>query len=73
MVCGRFMNIGGPQGANVDHDHNTGLVRGILCGTCNTALGQMQDDPDLIRQLALYAETHAGLHASFAGAGPTSL
>ena len=84
MVCGISTTLGSakvrPQKgvgvpelarvANLDHDHNTGVVRGLLCGRCNTALGQMQDDPRLIRQLALYAETHAGLHASFAGAGP---
>lgn len=44
----------------VDHDHQTGKVRKLLCHNCNRALGLMQDDPELLRKAADYVETHKG-------------
>lgn len=39
-----------------DHDHTTGLVRGILCNGCNLAAGAMKDDPERCHLLAKYLE-----------------
>lgn len=43
----------------VDHDHNTGKVRGLLCWRCNRTIGALNDDPVLIRKAAEYLEQHS--------------
>ena len=42
------------RGFFVDHNHNTGLIRGLLCHRCNLAVGWVEDSPDLILSLANY-------------------
>lgn len=42
--------------AHVDHDHNTGSIRGLLCGLCNKGLGLFKEEPYLLMSAAKYLE-----------------
>lgn len=46
-ICGR-------PATERDHDHITGRIRGALCGYCNSGIGYMGDNPDLLHRAELY-------------------
>ena len=45
-----------PRRLAVDHDHSTGIIRGLLCTRCNTTLGKVKDDTDLLKKMIEYLE-----------------
>jgi len=51
-ICGR------PDPEHVDHSHETGAVRGILCFNCNGGLGQFRDSTDSLLAAARYLDAH---------------
>ena len=46
----------------LDHSHVTGHIRGLLCHKCNTALGMVDDRPDILMSLIRYLQ--GGSHGS---------
>lgn len=51
-ICGQKSD----KTLHIDHDHITKRVRGILCRSCNLALGFLGDSAHIARQAALYLE-----------------
>ena len=41
---------------SVDHDHNTGAVRGLLCGLCNITIGSAREDAEILRATVKYLD-----------------
>jgi len=41
-----------------DHNHNTGGNRGILCGSCNLAIGKFKDSQELLKNAIAYLERY---------------
>ena len=46
----------------VDHDHETGKNRGLLCDGCNVGLGRFRDSPAWLRNAADYLEAYNESH-----------
>ena len=51
---GKCAICGGDVDLEIDHDHETGKVRGLLCGNCNKALGLIKDNPETALELYTY-------------------
>jgi len=52
-ICGKHQSEMKRQFA-VDRDHDTGEIRGLLCTRCNLVLGQVKDNPDILRKAIDY-------------------
>lgn len=42
----------------IDHDHSTGMVRGLLCNSCNKAIGLFHDSIPTLRNAIRYLQGH---------------
>ena len=57
-ICGRHQ-LEFVKGLAVDHDHETGAIRQLLCPNCNVGLGSFRDNIGLLAKAIKYLETHA--------------
>ena len=46
----------------IDHDHETGKIRGLLCPNCNRGIGLLKDNANLLRKAADYIEDNKVLN-----------
>ena len=44
------------KNTHVDHDHESGKIRGLLCSNCNSALGLMRENTTILRKAAEYLD-----------------
>jgi hypothetical protein len=48
-ICGSAL-----EQLHVDHDHETGEIRGLLCSNCNVAISQLGDDVETMESAIAY-------------------
>lgn len=41
---------------HIDHCHSTGKIRGVICPSCNTALGKFQDNIEILKKAIEYLD-----------------
>jgi Autographiviridae endonuclease VII len=52
-ICG-LPETGKFSRLSVDHDHSDNSIRGLLCSACNSGIGRLKDDPELLIRAADY-------------------
>ena len=60
-ICGKpesWKLKGKPQRLAVDHDHETGKVRALLCRVCNVTLGSVEEDTNRLSKMIEYLEKY---------------
>jgi len=69
-ICADFIAFGGTVSTSVaiDHDHETGQIRGLLCPRCNSLLGFARDSTiilnNAVKYLIAYKKGRLALRAS---------
>jgi len=66
-ICGGI-NLSGTE-LDIDHDHKTGEMRGLLCNRCNQLLGYARDSTSILYIAALYLEANYAGNPEYAARG----
>lgn len=56
----------------VDHCHTTGKIRGLLCTTCNRALGLLKDNSEILEKAVNYVKSKEEATKDQEGSGEAS-
>ena len=56
-ICGKNRNANGTR-LCVDHNHDTGAIRGLLCHDCNTSIGKFNDDIEMLQKAIKYLQRY---------------
>lgn len=57
-VCGKHEEDHSRGKLFVDHNHETGKYRGLLCTQCNSALGMVYDNIEILQSMIGYLQKH---------------
>jgi hypothetical protein len=57
-VCAICKSASKRRRLDVDHDHQTGKVRGLLCEMCNKAIGGLGDSVERVESALMYLKKH---------------
>jgi hypothetical protein len=64
-ICGQpethTSRYGGVFRLAVDHNHTTGNIRGLLCSTCNRAVGLLKDNTAVLLKAVAYLQKDMGI------------
>ena len=58
--CKEPLHLENRQSVHLDHNHETGQVRGILCRSCNYMVGHAKDSPDRLSAGVAYLKAYQG-------------
>ena len=58
-ICGTDEPGGKKTRFSIDHDHETGKVRGLLCNNCNVGIGRLKEDPFIFESAMVYLRSAA--------------
>jgi len=53
-ICDMHISKCGSKGLAIDHDHSTGMIRGLLCVKCNSAIGLLKEDMRIMKRAIDY-------------------
>ena len=51
--------LGKVRALSVDHNHQTGMVRGLLCSDCNTGIGKLKENRKTLLSAVKYLDHHS--------------